>query len=139
MHHRIRLLLALAVLIGTLTGCHPTSNVARCDNLLAGQEETIANMGGWLRCDPSYDPDEPANAQMVVQWDIYNNGQRVPVVWLWDRRLDDRFLRIDAYEGSCEVYNYLAGRVPDWWLNVQRWGVPAAVEQDCFSWAVAQP
>lgn len=117
------------------TACHPT-NSARCDRQIPGQAIAVEQAGGWLRCDPSYDSDEPANATLVVQWNRYRpDGTREPQAWLWERRIDDRWLQLDAWALVYEVRAWRAGRVPTWYLDVQKWGVPADVERDAFQWA----
>lgn len=131
----VRVLLVALV----LTGCHPSSNVARCDRQLDVQQEQIAGMGGWLRCDPSYDSDEPSTATHVMQWNRFlPDGTRQPYWWLWDRRLDDYQLALLAWVGVYETRAWRDGRVPAFYLDVQHWGVPADVEADAYRWAATQ-
>lgn len=110
----------------------------RCDQQIGAQEEAIANLGGILRCDPSYDKDESPSAIHVMQWD-----HPQPIWWLWadtryPQRLDDYWLQVDAWVGVYELDAYHRGRVPVWFVSVQKWGVPADVERDAYTWAAAQ-
>jgi hypothetical protein len=134
-----RAALALVV-VALLAGCHRSSNVARVDNLVGAQEEAVASLGGWLRGDPSYDSDEPATATLVVQWNRFKpDGTREPQAWLWERRLDDYWLNVDAWVLVYEVQAWRDGRVSSFYTDTQKWGVPADVERDAFVWAAEQP
>lgn len=138
------ILITVALTAATLTACHPSSNVQRCDDQIAQQEESVANMGGWLRCDPSYDADEQANCpptyrcSSVMEWDTYTNGVRVPTAWEWQANLDGYWLQVNAWMLVDEMYAYKAGRIPSYYLDVQRDGVPADIEQEAFQWAIEQ-
>lgn len=134
MLRRIVFLLVVGVFATLVSACHPSTNTQRCDDLLSIQAELISSMGGWLRCDPSYTSDEPSTATHVIQW----NRTPTPQYWLWDKRLSDRALQIDAWIGVYETYQYRAGRIPDFYLHTQKWGVPDAMEQAAFEWAVQQ-
>lgn len=129
--------LVAVALVVALAACHPSTNAARCDTLVDQQAELVGRNGGWLRCDPSYDADEPAAATRVVQWNRYRDGAREPQAWLWERRLDDYWLRVDAWMLVYEVGAWRAGRVPAFYLDTQKWGVPADVEREAYQWAVS--
>lgn len=130
----MRLLLVIAI---AFTACHST-NVARCDRQISDQAVALEQAGGWLRCDRSYDSDEPATATLVVQWNRYRDGVREPQAWLWEHRLDDYWLQIDAWMLVYEVNAWRDGRVPAFYLDEQKWGVPADVERDALQWAAQQ-
>lgn len=100
-----------------VAACQPTGS-PRCDSALPAQNQSIDDHGAVLRCDPSYDADEPANAIFVVQW-----NRAEPIVWIWDRRVDDdRVLRVLAWIGDGEVVARARGMVPSSYSA----GVPAA-------------
>ncbi len=117
--------------------CQPTGS-PRCDQQLGVQATVIELNGGVLRCDPSYDKDEPATATHVMQW---NRGK--PIWWLWadtrfPQRIDDYWLEVDGWVGVYELQAFHDGRVPDFYISVQKWGVPVDVEADAYRWAVQQ-
>lgn len=118
----------------------PSSNVARCDNELQAQESEIASMGGWLRCDPSYDPDEQSHCHgyctLVVQWNrFWPDGSRNPWPYIWEQHANGYQLQLWAWELRYEVWAFTQGRIPDYYLNVAKAGVPPDIEQEAFQWA----
>lgn len=111
----VMVVLAIALAV---SACQPTGST-RCDSVLVPQNVSIGDHGAVLRCDPSYDPDEPATAIFIVQW----NRER-PIVWLWPDRIDDdRVLRLLAWIGDGEVVAHARGMVP----ATYKAGVPASV------------
>ncbi len=123
----MKLAIALAVLASVaLVGCNDTHST-RCNTMLAAQIQQTNDLGGIVQCDPSYDPDEPATAQFVVQW---NRAQ--PIVWIWERRNTDYMLRIHGWMGVYEVQAYNDGRVRGYDA-----GVPVAIEREALAWATA--
>jgi hypothetical protein len=119
-----------------LVGCNDT-HVARCNDRLTAQNVAVGDMGGWVYCDPSYDPDEQSQCSygvctMVVQWT--RDGKHdvtCPCVWLWERHLDDYWLQVHAWMGVYEVDAYRRGRVVGY-----RAGVPPHIDAEAFRWAV---
>ncbi len=123
----MRWFLAVAVLSFIPVACNDTHST-RCNTLLAAQIQRTNELGAVVQCDPSYDPDEPSTAQFVVQW---NRAQ--PIVWIWERRNTDYWLRVHAFMGIYEVIAWKDGRVVGYDA-----GVPIAIEQEALNWAQAQ-
>lgn len=123
----------VALVAVLLAACQDT-RVARCNSVIAPQVLHANQLGAVVYCDPSYDEDEPADAKMVVQWNKFlSTGERSPYIWLWERRLSDVDLVFWARVGVCEVQAWRDGRVPAYYLDVQRYGVPGPVAQQCVN------
>lgn len=141
--------LAVLVLLTIAPSCTPTlqfrtTNITRCDNELPQQIDATITEGGWLRCDPSYDPDEQSHCPngvctLVVQWNRFlPDGTREPQVWIWQANVTDSYwLHVYAWMLVYELRAWHAGRITDYYLNVQKDSVPPDVERDAFAWAVA--
>lgn len=129
-----------------LPGCHQRStNVARCDVNLDPQASSIERMGAWMRCDPSYDPDEQSHCpptykcDHVVQWNRFrSDGAREPQGWEWEKNLDARQLQFYGWMLEFEIGAWTQGRIPDYYLNTQKAGVPPDVYQDAFNYALSK-
>ncbi len=121
-----RVLVVLALIV--LVACGNDTHNARCNQLLAAPIRNVNDLGGIVLCDPSHDSDEPANAQFVVQW-----NRPEPIVWLWEDRQDDWWLKVHAYMGVYEIVAWRDGRVQGYDA-----GVPRQIEQEALSWAVGQ-
>lgn len=143
--------LSVVGLVVTLTAqsCAPlqfrTTNVTRCDNQLGQEIDATITEGGWLRCDPSYDPDEqshcpPTNrCTLVVQWNRWRtDGAREPQAWEWEKNVTDPYwFHIYAWMLVYELRAWHAGRITDYYLNTAKCGVPPDVEADAFAYATA--
>lgn len=154
MRSRRSLAPVLIALLVVLPGCWVDSNgvphpgndphIDRCA-LVDRQNELVNDMGGQVRCDPSYDADEQSHCPpsfrctFVMQWNLHDQtGKRVPTVWLWQANLDDHWLGLYGWMGVCETYDYVGGRIPGYYLDTVGDAVPADVEQECFAWAAQQ-